>query len=368
MRWLLAFFLFIGTAQAQDVTEIISVPTSSQNMASYNGWTEFDRTTPLTTNIGPITHIGIYLNTPCKWRPKIAKRLDSKAGSSASYLTIYNHQTLVQHPGNGWQWISLPAAIRLWGGQYYAGAYFTNCPSSATPMVLGRIEKQGDIAGQNTLTENQYQTPAMGVRYYGTPGEQIYYSDFDRSDTDGWNANATSIGVANGVFSSSGWWDDHNHETGTPSSIGKTLVLFGFRYFEFAKFLPSGTYYQADLTGARVQARIRIDNWSAPANTEIVIWIQARHPTDPNKYANWALTSVPLNQYADGNWHDIDVTLPADPGAWTYGGGVGQYSYLDLEITLAHVLDLFIVAARPVGSALPTGTFRMDNIRITYPN
>jgi hypothetical protein len=347
--------------------EIVSPATSSESMHGYNGWTVCDRSTLLETNRGAIEKIGCKLNTPGWWRPVIVRKLDARNGNEHQFA--YRHPAMVYHPGDGnVQWISLASPVKLWSGFHYAGAYFTGFSSSATPMAMGRCEVNGDVSGINlSLYENAYQTPQMGIRYEGSTEQQRYFYDFDRLDNDGWQSNASNFGLVNFEFRSSGWTNDANHEDEAPDGLGRSLSLLAYRYFEIIKV--GGGYYNPDFTSARIQARIRIDNLSAPQGTDLWLWMQGRNVSNPTKFANWALTGIPLTPCLDGQWHEIDVTLPSDPQQWTFGGGPSHlYLYQDLATTLQNMHDMLIVLARPTGSFNPSGTFRMDWVRVTYPS
>ena len=351
---------------ASQLTEILSTANSSQNMGDYNGWFELDRTTLLSTNIGAVEQIGCKLSQAGNWYPVIGRKVTPHGGTS--YEVIYRHPTAIAHPGDGnFQWVSLPVPLRLLAGEHYAGAYFTGFSSGSTPMVLGRAEVNANpSSGIVSLTEYaNWQTPAMGVRYYGEAGDQVYACAFDRG-LDGWSAYATVQNTAGEFRSSGDFTNDFNHHTqnaGDPLGIGKTLSLLAYRFFEIDRF--DGSFYKPDFTGARIEARIRLDSWSAPSGTEILLWAQSR---GASFNSNWALSGSPLTSYADGAWHDIDITLPSAESGWTFGGGIlPSYGHLSLAATLANLQNIIFVAARPIGSAKPTGTFRMDSVRITYP-
>lgn len=343
-------------AMADDVTSPL---VGQQNPASYNGWTEFDRANALQRR-RVVTHLAAYSSVPGQWRPKIARRINPHEFGAKSWLVTYRHPHPVTHPGTGWHWVELTMPVVVVDGLMHPGGHFTGFASGTTAMSLGRAEVNADSDGEVTLDENQYETFAMGVRY----DEGFDYShDFTRPDGDGWKGYSV-VSIVDGEFRSSGpFTNDFNHD----AEIG-TLSLLAYRYWEYKK--PDGSYQNADFTGARIRARIKFDNWSAPSGTQILLWAQGRIPgTGPNwKFSNWALTGQPLN-VTNGQWHEIDVTLPNDESEWTFGGGPSQsYAYASLAATLSNLQDFLIVAVRPVGSVQPTGTVRLDWIRIDRPN
>lgn len=362
MRLLFLFVVLLMCPGAQAM-DVVSPLVSSENPIYYNGWTEFDRATPIDTSNGRIIALGMYSTVPCQWRPKIGKRLDAHDLGQPKWLVTYNHHQIVAHPGNGWHWVELTIPVQPFDGVYFAGAYVTGCPSSpGMQMSVHRAEMEGDINGIVTLSENQYQTFAMGVRYFGEPSTSATYRyDFSRGDLDGWGGYAATVGEVSGSFSStSPFTEDFNHD----DLIG-TFTLLAYRYWESG--VPGGGWSAPNWNGARIRARVKF-NLTAPQGTNYYLHFQGRIPgTTPSQFANWTYTGFPLNQYADGNWHDIDVTLPSDPAQYTFAGGPPPlYTYAPLDVALGNLQDFIIIAARPPGSAIPTGTFRMDWVQIDY--
>lgn len=352
--------LFIAGMMCQSqASEVLSPIVSSEDAAAYNGWTEFARTAPISTDAGRVTAIGMYSTVPCQWRPKIGKRLDPHETGQPNYLVAYSHHQLVSHPGNGWQWVELTVPLQPFDGAFYAGAYITGCSTGTVPMALHRAETQGDAIGYVTLSENQFETFAMGIRYVG---QTAYRYDFDRGDKDGWSAYATTVAVTAGEFkATSPFIEDANHD----ATVGR-FNLLAYRYFEYG--VAGGGWNAPDFNGARVRMRIRFDNWSAPAGTSYYLHFQGRIPgSEPSQFSNWTYTGLPLNQYVDGQWHELDVTLSNDPSDYTFAGGPSPlYAYAPLDVTLSNLQDMIIVAARPPASAIPTGTFRLDWIEADF--
>lgn len=343
--------------------EIISATPATGSMADFNGWTELD----LSTRLNPgkcITHLGMKSNASGSFRPSIWRRVNPHFDNV--YRCVYRHPSMVSHPGDGavkWAECENPVALR--DGHHYAGAYLSGFGASSTPMAGGRIDQSGDLSGTVTFgTRGNYPVPAMGARYQAAP---FYAWDFEHG-TDGWSANVanlnTDLGIQNGTeFFSQNWTNDLNHHSqnaGDPAGIGKTLSLFAWRYHEEQNI--DGSYALADLRGKTITPRFRIDNWSAPQDTEIMLWVQSRGAT---LFSNWGLRSVPLIGYADGQWHAPQIVIPNDEAAWVFGGGLApSYGHLALDTTLANVQDIFFVAARPIASASPAGKFRLDSIVI----
>lgn len=345
-------------------SEVVSPLVASENPAYYNGWTEFDRATRIDTSAGRVVALGMYSTVACQWRPKIGKRLDPHDIGAPSWLVVYNHHEVVNHPGTGWHWVELALPAQPFDGVFYAGAYVTGCASGSVQMSQHRAEMQGDASGVVTLAENQYPTFAMGIRYFGAVAAPVYRYEFSRGDLDGWKAYAATVGEVDGAFrASSPFIEDNNHD----AEVG-TFNLLAYRYFECG--VAGGGWSSPDWNGARLRMRIKFENWTAPTGTNYYLHFQARIPgSEPSQFSNWTYTGFPLNQYVDGNWHYIDVTLPSDPAQYTFAGGPSPtYAYAPLDVTLGNLQDFIIIAARPPLSAIPTGTFRMDWFQADYLN
>lgn len=189
----------------------------------------------------------------------------------------------------------------------------------------------------------------------------MYFCDFT-NNRDGWRGYGvfSHQGGNGGHFlCSSPFDDDHNHD----QSVG-TMLLLAYYHKEFQRV--DGSFQTADMTGRLATARIKLENWSGPSSQQFYWWAQARIPgTGPNwKYSNWA-SLVDANVF-DGNWHEISALYSDDPEKWFYaaGGDPNVYQEASLAVTMANIQDIILVAARPVNTAQPTGTFRMDWISV----
>ena len=149
--------------------EVKSTLVSSENISAYNGWTEFDRSCQIEFDKGPIVEIGCYSTAVFQWRPLIGRRLSPGWKEPKDWLPVYRHPSLVTHTGTGWRWIELMTPIAPWEGLMFPGLYITSAPSLTIQMAMGRAEIGADCAYGVTVTlaENNYQTPAMGIRYAG---------------------------------------------------------------------------------------------------------------------------------------------------------------------------------------------------------
>lgn len=327
----------------------------------FNYYTMVDRSFVIPANRGPVCDIGLYSTMAGQWRPKLIQDFGYDG-----YSVVYSHPQMVSHTGSGWEWVKVPRISPNGAAPAYAGAYFNGFGHATMAMAPGpRSEGYGDLSGPFIATSGNFATPAMGVRCVGIKTPVAFFTHFD---TPGWRDGASSYGltwsVANSIYSVANFNDDENHTDG----IGVLSLLI---FITRLGVIINGVHKKADLRNARVVARVRGIDYD-PKQSQVYPWIQGRHPTDLTKTANWAMTSMPLNdKLTSGNWETIDVTL--DPTAeWTYAGNnlsqpnPERYSFLPLADTFVNGENFHFPAVRPVGTPKPTGTVEWDYIGITY--
>ncbi len=193
-------------------------------------------------------------------------------------------------------------------------------------------------------------------------GIEVYETKFDQSTNLDYWGGALNCSVTGGAFvSSSPWPDDHNHDAG----IGR-LALAAYRDERgWETTLPSGKIVGSDFTGARVFVDATFLNPSFMGG-HWYFWIQARDPDNPARFPNYALTALPLDQYADGTRRKFEFDVPCDPAAWTFAGGAAaKYAAaLPIDVALRNICDMHLPL---VGvSGLPSGTLKIHRFRIAY--
>ena len=195
----------------------------------------------------------------------------------------------------------------------------------------------------------------------------VYFTDFT-NHLDGWQGYAENGGaiISNSEFICEGrpgheFIDDHNQEI----AVG-TQTIVCHRTWQSQR--PDGSFSVENfLPGRLLTARIKFENWQGPAGMRLLPWAQARIPgTGPNwKYSDWAMTGFDDSGLFDGQWHEISALYSDDP-AWTYADGPPEtYAYAPLDVTLANICNILLIVTRPIGTPKPTGTFRMDWIKLS---
>lgn len=351
-------------------TERKAAPVVSQSIADLNGYTVVDRSFVVPSNYGRVSHIGLYSDAPRSWRPKLFYR------HYRAIEAIYSHESVVSHPGGGWQWVLVPQFIGLNGAlPVHAGGYFAVGSGTTLAAVGPRAEKYGDIGvGLHTFQPDNIDVeapvPAFGVRLHGLKTEASFFTHFDRTGVnDGCGSWAQSQSIFGSVFQMSGWANnDDNHR-----DVMGDLALHLFVNEVGCRLGLQGqqTFRAADLRNARVTLRLRGTNYN-PGQSIMVPWIQGPHIGDLTKFAPWALTGISLNDaLTNGDWVERDFTFdPAGPATFCGSNAnkpssLARYHFQDYEPTLANCENFLFMSHRPIGAAAPTGLIDWDYLGIT---
>lgn len=253
-----------------------------------------------------------------------------------------------------------------------AGIVYDNASGALLRLIIpssdGELSDPRHVGTGETMIvadKDQAATPAQvfglieSAVGYKPPVTQLrYVTEFPAVEFWGSSAGPVNTTVSGGVFRSLLWSPDFNHL----QSLGGVgvLRLMAFRDHQGWETSDAGGIVSANFTSARIIAGVRGVNFAANGS-DLIIWIQARHPSAPGKFVNWGRTGRRLTDKLSGGFQTIDETLDPDPALWAWGQGAGVYdTFLSIGETLRNIYNVHLVMWGPDGTPSPGGQFEMN--------